>query len=193
MPTRSVAVGDVLGQTATHKPGPGTLVRGTDIYATQFGTAVIRDDSIQVVRSRRHAHSHELEQAERDVLLPQMGSVVLARITRTNRLQASCQIVAVGDRPLFDDFQGVIRTADIRATEKDKIRVASSFRPGDIVRATVISLGDQQNYFLSTAENQLGVVFAWSELGSLMYPQDWRTMSSEDGLVEERKVAKPFM
>lgn len=32
-----------------------------------------------------------------------------------------------------------------------------SFRPGDIVRARVISLGDARQYYLSTAENELGV------------------------------------
>ena len=190
---KHAAVGDVLGHTQTYRPGPGTLIRGTDICATQFGAVHITADQISVIRTRRRAHGHDLEQTERTIVLPQVGSIVLARITRTNRLQASCQIIAVGDTPLFDDFQGVIRTADVRATEKDKVKIASSFRPGDIVRAEVISLGDQQNYFLSTADNSSGVLFAWNELGSLMYPQDWRTMSSEDGIVEERKVAKPFV
>ena len=190
---RYVAVGDVLGHTQTHRAGPGTLVRGTDICATQFGAISVVANHISVSRARRHARGHNVEQTERKVVLPSVGSTVLARVTRTNRLQASCQIIAVGDSPLFDDFQGVIRTADVRATEKDKVKIASSFRPGDIVRAEVISLGDQQSYFLSTADNRCGVLFAWTELGSLMYPQDWRTMSSEDGAVEERKVAKPFV
>ena len=191
--TQYVAVGDVLGHTQTYRSGPGTVVRGTDICATQFGSVSIGDNALSVVRTRRPAHGHHLAQTERAATLPLVGSIVLARITRTNRLQASCQIIAIGDSPLFDDFQGVIRAADVRATEKDKVKIASSFRPGDIVRAEVISLGDQQNYFLSTADNRCGVLFAWNELGSLMYPQDWRTMSSEDGTQEERKVAKPFV
>ncbi|EOA98486.1 3'-5' exoribonuclease CSL4-like protein, partial [Anas platyrhynchos] len=59
------------------------------------------------------------------------------------------------------------RREDIRATEKDKVEVYKSFRPGDIVLAKVISLGDaaQSNYLLSTAENELGVVVARSEAG----------------------------
>ena len=39
------------------------------------------------------------------------------------------------------------------------------FRPGDIVIARVISLGDAQSYLLTTAENELGVVIATSEAG----------------------------
>lgn len=37
------------------------------------------------------------------------------------------------------DFTGVIRSQDIRATEKDKVKTNESFRPGDIVKAQVVS------------------------------------------------------
>lgn len=32
------------------------------------------------------------------------------------------------------------RQQDVRATEKDKVKIFSSFRPGDIVRAQVVSV-----------------------------------------------------
>ena len=57
------------------------------------------------------------------------------------------------------------RVQDIRATEKDKVQVYRSFRPGDIVRAQVISLGDARSYYLATTKNDLGVIFARSEAG----------------------------
>ena len=53
----------------------------------------------------------------------------------------------------------------MRATEKDKVEINKSFRCGDIVLARVISLGDTNSYFLSCAENELGVVIAYSEAG----------------------------
>lgn len=34
----------------------------------------------------------------------------------------------------------MIRAQDIRATEKDRVRVVESFRPGDLVRAVVVSI-----------------------------------------------------
>lgn len=55
---------------------------------------------------------------------------------------------------------------DVRATEKDKVKIYNSFRPGDIVRAEVISLGDARHYMLSTAKNELGVIFATSVAGT---------------------------
>ena len=38
--------------------------------------------------------------------------------------------------------------------------MAECFRPGDVVRAEVLSLGDARSYYLSTAEPELGVVRA---------------------------------
>ena len=130
-----------------------------------------------------------------------------------------------------DEFQGVIRKEDVRATEKDKVVVGASFVPGDVVRACVvrsclfylavtglfrverkwgqvtyvcdggadtqgdeqISLGDQSNYYLSTARNELGVVMATSEAGNAMYPVSWKEFRDPvSGEMESRKVAKPF-
>ena len=58
----------------------------------------------------------------------------------------------------------------MRATEADKVEVYSSFRPGDLVRAEVVSLGDARSYFLSTARNELGVVYAKSVEGAVPDP-----------------------
>ena len=49
------------------------------------------------------------------------------------------------------------------------MEIYKSFRPGDIVQARVTSLGDSQSYFLTTAENELGVVFAMSESGTVSW------------------------
>lgn len=68
---------------------------------------------------------------------------------------------------------------DIRATEVDKAEVAKSLRPGDIIRARVISLGDSTQYFLSTAENELGVRWAKSAAGAIMIPISWQVRERE--------------
>lgn len=55
-----------------------------------------------------------------------------------------------------------------------------------------ISLGDQANYYLSTASNELGVIMAASEAGNDMVPVSWKEYQDpETGLTEPRKVAKP--
>jgi exosome complex component CSL4 len=69
--------------------------------------------------------------------------------------------MVVGNSPCKEDFQGIIRylftifqrytyiifsyisyqifsQQDVRATEKDKVKIYDSFRPGDIIRAEVV-------------------------------------------------------
>ena len=63
------------------------------------------------------------------------------------------------------------RLQDVRATEADKVEIYGSFRPGDLVRAEVLSLGDTRSYYLSTARNELGVVYAKSVEGVVLAVQ----------------------
>jgi exosome complex component CSL4 len=83
---------------------------------------------------------------------------------------------------------------DVRATEKDKVKLGECFRVGDIIRAVVISLGDQGGYYLSTAGNEYGVVMAWAEeTGNVCVPVSWKEVIDEaTGKRETRKVAKPI-
>ena len=37
-----------------------------------------------------------------------------------------------------EEFTGVIRVQDVRATEKDKVKIADCFRGGDVVRGLVV-------------------------------------------------------
>lgn len=94
---------------------------------------------------------------------------------------------------LNENFKGIVRTQDIRLTERDKINMLECFHPGDIVRAKVINMGDGSNYYLSTASNELGVVLSKDEIGNYMYPLDYETMVlNVTGEISKRKVAKPF-
>jgi exosome complex component CSL4 len=106
---------------------------------------------------------------------------------------ATCEILVIGDTVCREAFQGQIRREDIRATEKDKIKIEESFRVGDLVRGVVISLGDQSNYYVATDANEYGVVMARSEEGRVMYPVSWKEFRDPvSGRGESRKAAKPF-
>ncbi|CCG81115.1 Putative uncharacterized protein [Taphrina deformans PYCC 5710] len=194
--TAFVCPGQDLGpSTSNFVAGPGTTVHNDRIRSSLVGQRQTRKEGdnteISVVRNSSKLGEESIGQSLN--LLPEVGNIVLARVTRINRLQANTQILVVGETALAEDFQGIVRIADVRATEKDKVRIHTSFRPGDIIRAEVISLGDQSSYFLSTAQNELGVLFAWNDVGEMMYPASWNTMQTESGSAEERKVAKPFV
>ncbi|KAJ2901513.1 putative exosomal core protein csl4 [Zalerion maritima] len=73
-------------------------------------------------------------------VLPEVDQTVLCRVMRIMPRQAVVNILVVNETNVLEgEWQGVIRVQDVRATEKDKVRMVESFRPGDIVRARVVS------------------------------------------------------
>ncbi|WVQ65993.1 uncharacterized protein L199_004171 [Kwoniella botswanensis] len=126
---------------------------------------------------------------------PDVGSIVIGTVSRLTTQQAHLTLTTSNDRPLpetSEEFQGVIRIGDIRLTERDKIKMGDCFRLGDLVKAKVLSLGDARSYYLSTAANELGVMYAVSEAGNPLLPVSYQEMEDElTGRREKRKVAKP--
>ena len=182
--------GQLLGPTNTNNVGSGSHIQGDNLFASIAGPLI----STPSTSKQQKAPTISILRST-GALLPEVGTVVLGKITRTNPRQANLSILALGStgtHVLTEPLPGIIRQQDIRATEIDKVKVAESFRVGDMVRAVVISLGDERSYYLSTARNELGVVMATSEMGNAMVPVSWREfMDPETGAREGRKVAKP--
>lgn len=72
-------------------------------------------------------------------IVPAPGDIVTAMITVVNQRMCKCTIKCIGDIVLTRPYRGVVRRDDVRATEKDKIEMYKSFRPGDIILARVVS------------------------------------------------------
>ncbi|KJZ74202.1 hypothetical protein HIM_06433 [Hirsutella minnesotensis 3608] len=200
----SVAIpGEILGPVSRFAAGHGTHVHEGNVVSSLLGKVTVAQpvktpgpakrlnkitalagSELATISVSRHGRTREV--------LPDVNNVVLARVVRLMPKQAIVVIQQVGDTVLQTEWQGVIRVQDVRATEKDKVKIHESFKPGDIVRAQVISLGDQANYYLSTASNELGVIMATSDAGNDMVPVSWKEYKDpETGLSEPRKVAKP--
>jgi exosome complex component CSL4 len=198
--------GQLLGATDKYYPGPGTHIHESSIYASIAGPVLSSSSQststtaavplLSISRPPPTSLSPGIlgpSSGGGAPLLPSVNSVVLARITRLGTRFATCEILVIGDTVCREAFQGQIRREDIRATEKDKIKIEESFRVGDLVRGAVISLGDQSNYFVATDANEYGVVMARSEEGRVMYPVSWREFRDPvSGRAESRKAAKPF-
>ncbi|ETS79599.1 hypothetical protein PFICI_09452 [Pestalotiopsis fici W106-1] len=205
---QTIAVpGQLLGPANKYIAGAGTHIQDSNLYASLLGTVAIEEPEKAPGPAKRLTKIEALQTpatlptisvsrsgiSEKREVLPEVGNIVLCRVTRIQPRQATVAILVVGETVLEAEWQGVIRSQDVRATEKDKVKIYESFRPGDIVRAQVISLGDQANYYLSTASNELGVIMATSEAGNSMFPVSWKEYrDAETGLSESRKVAKPF-
>ncbi|EXJ78846.1 hypothetical protein A1O1_09248 [Capronia coronata CBS 617.96] len=203
-----VVPGQVLGNLSTHRAGPGTHVYENNILASIIGRSIVTPadkgqsgSSKAVISVPRPGTSPSATKTAN--ALPAVGSTVLCRITRVQQRQITASILVVDPSPqdvtsytrITDDdlqFQAVLRREDIRTHEKDKVVMNDMYRVGDIIRAVVISLGDERNYYISTAGNEFGVVVATSDAGNAMVPASWREMKDVvTGQGESRKVAKP--
>ena len=206
----SIAIpGQPLGSTSTYVPGPGTHITNKTLTSSLIGRAVSSSTTslkppkstapqtlLSIVRpSSQRPRPH----------LPAVGSIVYARITRLQTSNAHTSILAVdavavpasisagSSNSGSTSLRGIVRAVDVRATEKDRVKLADCFAVGDVVRAVVVSVGDMGGYFLSTAGNEFGVVMAWSQAGNACVPVSWREVRDVvTGATEPRKVAKPF-
>ncbi|KAF2287508.1 hypothetical protein GH714_001033 [Hevea brasiliensis] len=189
-----VTPGVVLGKAAEVKPGKGAYVapyRNTEILYVYSSLAGVRRTLSPPPDSPDQRPIVEIIGHKAQGAVPEPGSVVIARVTKVMAKMASADIMCVGPKSVQEKFTGIIRQQDVRATEIDKVDMHLSFRPGDIVRALVLSLGDARAYYLSTAKNELGVVSAESTAGATMVPISWTEMQcSLTGQIEQRKVAK---
>jgi len=152
-PIQSVALpGQLLGSAAQYQPGPGTHLHQANLYASLLGLVQVKQPAKApgpAKRPNKIAPAAPVELptisvsrsnlSEKREVLPEVGSTVLCRVIRISPRQAVVAILVVGDAVLEGEWQGVIRVQDVRATEKDRVKIHESFRPGDIVRAQVVS------------------------------------------------------
>lgn len=133
-----VTPGTKLGKTRDFASGPGSYVRGDFIYASLLGKKELvpapaegGKATIQVVSRAGNAAG--------TATAPTIGSVATVKITKINQKFATASIICVGDVPLKEPFAGIIRYQDVRPTEIDTVEISKCFRPGDVVRAEVVS------------------------------------------------------
>ncbi|XP_065295831.1 exosome complex component CSL4 isoform X1 [Dermacentor albipictus] len=163
--------------------GDGTYVQNGYIYSSLTGL-------IKILRQKDKKTLVEVQRCTRQNV-PAPGNIVTVKITSVTHRFCKCSIIAIEDCELCEPFRGIIRKEDVREFEKDTVEMHKCFRTGDIVLARVISLGDALSYYLSTAENKLGVVVALGPLGVPMVPVSWTAMQCPVSSVKElRKVAK---
>ncbi|KAI9683955.1 MAG: exosome 3'-_5 exonuclease subunit ski4 (Csl4) [Trizodia sp. TS-e1964] len=137
--TAPIAIpGQHLGSLADYSPGAGTHQAAQQIVASILGAISIAPGAPPTISVSSTSTSTSTPRGPpTGTVLPAVDAEVLARVVRIAPRQATVAILVVAGHVCSDEFQGVIRVEDVRATEKDKVRIQASFRPGDIVRAKV--------------------------------------------------------
>jgi len=145
--------GQLLGPISKYQPGPGTHIHQSNLHSSLLGVVHItqpakppgpakRLNKISPAPTPAELPTISVSRSgvsEKREILPEVGNIVLCRVVRISPRQAVVAILICGDTVLDAEWQGVIRAQDARATEKDRVKIYESFRPGDIVRAEVVS------------------------------------------------------
>lgn len=79
-------------------------------------------------------------------IVPAPGDIVTAMVTLVNQRFCKCTMKCIGDVVLTRSYRGILRKEDVRATEKDRVELYKSFRPGDIILARVVSFDFQSDF-----------------------------------------------
>ncbi|CAG9814594.1 unnamed protein product [Phaedon cochleariae] len=109
--------------------GQGTYERQGYIYSQLTGCLdIVEKDNVKVV---------EVHSSGEQTVVPGQGDIITAQVYIITQQYAKCNIKCVGDTVLRRPFRAVLRREDVRATEKDRVEIYKSFRPGDIILARV--------------------------------------------------------
>eukprot|EP01038_Epipyxis_sp_PR26KG_P007389 gene7389-10069_t len=154
--------GDVVGSSITGIAGIGTYVWEND--------QTIRASLCGIVKVEPHLYlkSNDANNSEKDRInvickngkkagdfVVKVRDTVVCRVVKCNYNQAFVEILMIADTKLdkmANSVKGLIRKEDVSTTANEKVDMHSLFQLGDIVKANVISLGDNEFYFLSTTE-----------------------------------------
>lgn len=180
-----VLAGDKVGSLSELRLGEGCYEVNGTIFASVGGFLSISDNKVVSVKSK----TREIDP------VPVVGDEVVCRVTKLTNQLCNVEILSVGDKLLRNKtypFVGIVRKENVRSFDVDRVVMSESFRPGDIVRAKVVSLGSLRSFELSTADIEHGVVMAWHQRSKQkMVPVSWTQMKCpETELQEFRKVAK---
>lgn len=184
--------GDKIAQVADLKgveAGKGVYVKDGTFVASLSGTVKQYSTLIEVIPQST---------SNTNQTVPGIGEVILGRVVKLNSKYAGVEILglAAANIALMEPVKGTIRSQDIYPHDVlDQPPVHQSFRPGDVVRARVIGVGDTSaGLLLSTGVSEdLGVVYGRSAAADApLLPSAWNEMTcSRTGLKERRKCAKP--
>ena len=178
-----VTPGERLSVIEEFFPGQGTYVDGGDIRASRAGFLLLNlsDRKITVFRplEPRGASS-----------VPRPGSTVIGEVSNTHQNYSLIRIWMVGQRHLSSFFTGLLHISNVGLSVKSMFNVC---RPGDIVRARVISVKNRIRH-LSLAGRRFGVIYAFcTACGSLLKAREDKKLICENcGSLERRKLASDY-
>ncbi|MGA3058779.1 MAG: exosome complex RNA-binding protein Csl4 [Candidatus Bathyarchaeia archaeon] len=175
-----VVPGERLGVIEEFIPDSGTYVRDGVIYSKIVGRALL--DLLN-----KRVSVYPLVNGE---LIPKVSSTVVGQIGNAQSDNVLVRILKIENKRLSGEFSGILHISDVSDRYVDSMNDVC--RPGDIVRAKVIS-GKNRIFHLSTNDKNLGIVYAFcSRCGNLLEPQRYELHCPKCGNTENRKIAPDY-
>ena len=175
-----VVPGDRLGVIEEFTPGPGTYVEEGNIHSEVTGCTML--DSLN-----KQVSVYPLVQT---ATIPKVGSIVTGQVLDVRNKQAVLRIFQIGEKKLSGFFTGMLHISGVSHGYVDNMYDVC--KTGDIMRAKVISTKNRA-FFLSTAEKDLGVVYALcSRCGQVLQPGNRGMGCSKCGNLESRKTSPNY-
>ncbi len=129
--------------------------------------------------------------------VPSIGDTIIGTVNKLTPRYVGVDICVANRTHLGEPFKGTLRCQDIWPPEQRDApsQINLAMRPGDLIRARIIGLGDASaGFLLSTAlDERLGVIFAHClGSGEALVPISWNQMvCPRTGIREYRKPARP--
>jgi len=175
-----VVPGERLGVIEEFIPDSGTYVKDGVIYSKIVGRALL--DLLN-----KRVSVYPLVNGE---LIPKVSNTVVGQIGNAQSDNVLVKIFKIENKRLSGEFSGILHISDVSDRYIDSMNDVC--KPGDIVRAKVIS-GKNRIFHLSTNDKNLGIVYAFcSRCGNLLEPQRYELHCPKCGNTENRKIAPDY-
>ncbi|MGB9622591.1 MAG: exosome complex RNA-binding protein Csl4 [Candidatus Methanomethylicaceae archaeon] len=179
--TRVAIPGEKLGVEEEFMPGEGVYVEDGGLYSSSFGALIIDPKSRKVGVS-----------PATKVAVPEVGDIVEGVVVGPMRDDSTViEILSIrGKRKLKGVFTGILHVSQATKSYIDTIFDAVGFN--DWVLAKVVT--DWPPYQLSTAEDELGVIYATCpRCGEELVLKRGRLFCNRDKSFERRKVSIHYL
>jgi exosome complex component CSL4 len=175
-----VLPGERLGVIEEFIPDSGTYVKDGIIYSKIVGRALMdllnKRVSVYPLISR--------------AVVPKVTTTVVGQVGHAQSDNVLVRIFKIGPKKLSGVFTGILHISDVEERYVDSMNDVC--KPGDIIRAKVIS-EKNQIYHLSTTDKNLGVVYAFcSRCGGFLEQKRNEMRCPKCGYVEKRKTAVDY-
>jgi exosome complex component CSL4 len=176
-----VLPGERLGVIEEFIPDSGTYVKDGVIYSKIIGRALM--DMLN-----RRVSVYPLG---KEALVPKAGISVIGQVGNAQSDNVLVRILQVGRKKKMSGvFGGILHISDVSDRYIDSMNDVC--KPGDIIRAKVISEKNQV-FHLTTADKNLGVLYGFCSLcGNLLEQERNEMRCPKCGNIERRKTALDY-